>query len=318
MSLTIIKCGCGDSGNGQNYGLSNCQTGIEVAEDAYFMRKTKVNGDFNGILPGDILNQAFFDLRFRAEVYDDRWLAIKGIEDVQSPPVDSNIKTYPSGREVILSKGILKTSWTVPVADPNKYAKKIETLKCVKGLMIMFKDVSRKLVGHTSPTSANFGGIEIIDGTLDVQIFNKTDTDDAHVIVSYQHSKETAAVDLDFIESGSMTYNLNDVEPLTDANITIIASTLNDITFDVRDDFAGYKGGVLVGGLKDLVDIQNNTATGIEATSSTEEISTGLYKHNYTSPVTNGDLMEVRGILGAYVQLDSDLKRFIGVELAAS
>lgn len=318
MSLTIEKCGCGNENEGQNYGLSNCQVGINVAEDAYFMSVNKAAGGTNGIQAGDTLNEAYFDLKFKAEIFDDRWFPIKGIEDVQSPPVDVKSKEYPSGRTVILSNGIIKTSFTVPVADPNKYGKKIEARKCLTDQGIMYKDRDGKLVGQTTSDSTDFGPIKIIDGTLDVQIFPKTDDDDPHVIISFQHSRETSTSDADFIESSSFAgYSLDSAEALNDVNITITASTVTALSFTIKDDWAGYKGGVAAGGLLAYLDIYNNDDVAVEPATITEPTA-GNYVATYGSAVTIGDGMEVRGILGAYVQLDFDLKRLIGVTLDAA
>lgn len=321
MSLTINSCGgCGAEDGGQNYGLSKCQTGIDVAEDAYFMSVTKAAGGTNGIQTGDTLDQAFFDARFKAEVSADRWRPIKEIEDVQSPPVDKKTKEYPSGRIIPLANGIQLTSFTVPVVDPNKFGKKIESMKCLVDQGIMYKDRDGKLVGQTTTDSTDFGPIKIIDGTLDYQIFPKTDDDDPHVVISFQHSRETATADADFIESDSfVSYSLDSAEALNDANIEITASGLNDIEFTVRDDWGGYKGGVLLGGLgATTIDIYDRSGAAVEPTSSIVEVSLGKYKATYTTPLSGGELMEVRGILGVYVQLDYDLKRFIDVFLVAS
>jgi hypothetical protein len=325
MSLTIKKCGCGDTGNGQNYGLANCQTGIDVAEDAYFMSVTKAAGGTNGIQAGDTLDQTFFDLRFKAEVPEDRWYPIKEIEDVQSPPVDKKTKEYPSGRIIPLANGIQQTSFTVPVADPNKFGKKIEARKCLTDQGIMYKDRDGKLVGQTTTDSTDFGPIKIIDGTLDYQIFPKTDDDDPHVVISFQHSRETSTADADFIEPSSFVdYSLDSAEALNDANIVITSSGLTTIEFTVRDDWGGYTtgstgSGVPVGGLgATTLDIYDRSGAAVEPTSSITEGSVGVYTATYTTPLSGGELMEVRGILGVYVQIDHDLKRFKDVFLVAS
>lgn len=322
MSNFIATCSCGDGSSIENYGLPGCLNGVTVPEDVYFMSLDKVDGSSNGIdLVTDTLNQVFFDLRFKAQEVRERWLVIKNIEDFISTPPDANKFTFPSGTEIKLSEGIRLVTMTFPIDDPNKFKKKIDALSCRRRLGVMYKDRNKSLVGQTVPGTDNFIAREIIDGSIDAKVFDKTDTEAARVELSFQYARVAKDGNVDFIQESSMGgFNLNLVKALIDANITITASLLASIAFTVEDDYNGALDRTPVGGLSDApsLDVFNNTDVAIETLSSFDEPTAGNYVATYTTPVTAADLMEVRGIGADYVQLDSDLKRFIGVELAAS
>jgi len=323
MGNFIATCSCGDGSSIENYGLPGCLKGVEVPEDIYFMSLDKVDGSSNGIdLVTDTLNQAFFDARFKNQEVRERWLPVKDIEDFISTPPDANKFTFPSGREIKISEGIRLATMTFPIDDPNKFKKKLDALACRNRLGVMYKDRNKSLVGQTVPGTDDFIAREIIDGTLDVKAFDKTDTPEAaRVELSFQYARAAKDGDVDFIEKDSMGgFDLNLVKALVDANIKITASLLASIAFTVEDDYQGALSRTPVGGLADApsLDVFNNTDVAVEPTSSETEPTAGNYVFVYTLPVTAADLMEVRGIGGNYVQLESDLKRFIGVELAAS
>ena len=83
MSDTIKFCTCGSDKNGNNFGTSDCLTGIDVLEDLYFMKIKKADGTTNGIKKADTLNEAFFDGKFKNPNFDERWLSVKRVENIE-------------------------------------------------------------------------------------------------------------------------------------------------------------------------------------------------------------------------------------------
>jgi len=309
----IGTCSCGPGSSINNYGLANCLKGLDVPEDVIFLDLDKVDGTSNGIdLVNDTLNQAFFDGKFEAADARERWLLIKDVEDFQSTPADANTFTFPSGRIIKLSDGIRQVVMTFPIADPYKLKAKLDTMGC-RSIAVMYKDRSGSLVGQLS--GDDFIGRKIVDGSLDVKAYDKTDTEAARVEVSFQYARSAADADVDFIEEASMGgYSLDSVTPLLDANIEFVSATTAAVTFKVFADWGGALSRVPIGGLADApsLEIYNVTDDTVETLSSFTESTAGTYVATYSVAVDSSDVIEVRGIGEDYIQLGNDLKRLIG------
>jgi len=305
----IATCSCGDGSSISNYGLANCLKGLDVAEDVIFMEMTKVDGSSNGInLTTDVLDQTFFDSKFGAVDARERWLIAKNVEDFQSTPADANTFTFPSGRIIKLSEGIREVVMTFPIDDPYKLKAKMDAMDC-RNLGVMYKDRTGSLVGECS--GDNFIPRKIANGSLDVKAFDKTDTEAARVEVSFQYDRSAADRDVDFIEQSSfIDYSLDEAEALNDVNIEFVSTTTTAATYKLYLDWGGAKSRTPAGGLEANLDVTADDV--VEPTSSQTETVAGTYVSTYSTPLSGGEVIEVRGIGGVYVQLTYDLKRLIG------
>jgi len=306
----IGACSCGDGSSINNYGLPNCLKGLDVPEDVIFAEMTKVDGTSNGInLLTDTLNQAFFDARFGAVDARERWLIAKGVEDFQSTPADANTFTFPSGRIVKLSEGIRQVVMTFPTKDPYKLKAKFDAMDC-RNIGVAYKDRNKSLVGQCEGDLFIFR--KIANGSLDVKAFDKTDTEASRVEVMFQYDRSAADRDVDFIEESSMGgYSLDEAVALNDVNLEFVSTTTTAATWKAYLDWGGAKSRTPAGGLEANTDV---TADGVvEPTSSQTETVAGTYVSTYSTPLSGGEEIKVRGIGGVSVQLGYDLKRFDNV-----
>lgn len=307
----VIKCSCGDGASINNYGVPNCFGGIDVPQDVIFLSQFEDDGTtINGIdIVTDVLNEAFFDGKFKNENVTERWLMIEDVEAFESTPADANVFTFPSGTIRKLSEGIRTVVMAFPSPDPNKLKDKLDALACRK-LSVMYHDRSKSLVGQCIGDFV--AGRQIVPQSFEAKVFDKTDGDAGKVEVSFQYSRAARDAKVDFIEETQFGgYSLDSVIPLQDVNIEYISGVAAQLVFKLFFDYGPAGSREPAPGLTTThLDI---TADGVvEALSSLTETPDGTYTAVYTVPVSIGEVMEVRGITALYVQLSYDLKRLIG------
>ena len=315
-NIEVCSCGSGQSIN--NYGTATCLNGIDVPRDVIFLSQRKVDGTLNGIdTVNDTLNEAFFDLRFKAEEVSDRWLMIKGVESFESPAVDPNTFDHPSGVTEKLSDGIVTVTITFPTPDPYKLKGKLDTMAC-RNMSVMYVDREGSLIGQTDGDF--FIGRQIADGSLDVKVFPKTDTEASRVILSFQYERRAKDANVDFIVDGSMGgYSLSSVTPLADVNSTIITASLTVLVVDLFLDYGGVFERIPVQGLS-ATELDAFADGVVEPTASIVESTTipGQYTFTYSAPISGGEVVAASGLAGATVQKTFDLKRIPLITQVAS
>lgn len=306
----IEVCNCADDSTIQNFGgIEGCIDGIGVAERVIFLSQLKEDGVTpNGIdIANDTLDAAFFNSKFKDPIIRDRWLYIDKIVDFDSPPVDPLVEDFANGDKVKLADGVREVTFFIVTAEAAKLAAKINASQC-RSLSVMYGDDLENLVGDLQGT--NFTGRKIQQGSLDVQVIDKTHTTAAKVQVKYNYDRSAKETSVDYIKDSSISgFTISsDAVALSDVRITEVTAIVASISFNLGIDFGGVKSRIPAGGLSALLEIFNVTDDALETTSSFTEPSVGSYVAVYTAPVDVNDVMRVQGLADASIQLTYDLK----------
>ena len=316
MSKPIQACDCEKAEQTvQNLGGHDaCGKGIARPIDAYAGAMELVDGTPNGIILGtDIVSPAYFDAKFNNQIAEDRWLPLLGLTDYDSPIVDPNIEEIDDGRTFVLNKNAKEVTFSIVTNEFATLAAKIEALGC-RDFGFKFKDANKSLLGHHKyDTLVTFRRVQ--PGSLRVDTVEPTTGNVGRVQVRFKWDRSALDTEVDYFTASNLGgYNLDDTKALIDGNIKNMVATVNTLAFRIESDFGSEEGRIGLGGLSETtLDITADgvvePVTGIAATA-----ILGDYLATFSSPVTIGEKLEVRGIGGAYGQIGYDLKNLIGVE----
>lgn len=308
-----IDCDCSDANSGLNLGGhgDDCSTGMGVTRNIILLTRTKANGDTNGITIGtDTLNQAFFDGKFRDPSFVDRWLWSPIVDGIDNPIVDDNVETTPSGAIKFLSKGIRQLTLPFYTSQPYKLQKQFQSNAC-RGLGFLEVDGDGNTQGEY--VDGIFNGRKIQSQSFRANVIIPTDGSSPRVDVVFNIDRSAKDSEVDFIANSSMGgYNMADTQPLSDVVITNIVVSTTGMEFDLEQIVGGILNRFPATGLTDShLDFFNVDSDAVEPIDSLTETTDGHYVAAFTTPISLGEFMEVRGILGVYVQLSYDLKQLI-------
>ena len=299
---------CSCTGSISNMGVPGCLEGIDAALYPIFIPTLKTDGTANGIDSAGNLS-TLLTAALQNEVAADRWLPLTGIKNFLSEPADATTEDFDDGTFVLLADGSISVSFIVPVEDPYKLKAKVDSMRC-KSTSFMLVDRSGNLVGEASGT--DLIGRKIQNNSISTKVLPKNDSQTNKLEIMFVIDKASNDRKVDFIESASIVgYDLTSTLGLQDVNTTSLTPlTATTATWIAALDFGGMGSRIAAGGLTGSEVEPYNVNTSSAVTVTTVESPIGTYALTFVAQ-TASDVIYMRGVAGATIQLSYDLKDIV-------
>jgi len=206
-------------------------------------------GAINAILAGDDLNPAYFTDKINELDLTKRFLPIMDIESVEAPRAENTFNEYPSGKKVLVRKGIRSFSSMLPETT-SQYAAQIDSVGSCGATGVFLIDECGNIRGNAG-TVGELRPLKISDGTWVALLAWATDVTEQNTALTFDFDKSEFDIDLGNITDGSITADLDSLEGLLDIEITNLTSSAaaDTLSFDVETIYGDTFDHEGVGGL---------------------------------------------------------------------
>jgi len=295
---------CTCSGEWGNLGKPGCFGEAGEFLHGVFATELKADGSKNCVQKAAAVDLAYFDAIFKNEAMQDRWLLQENISKITPITEDDITDTSNPLKSITLSKGKRGFTFSVVCKDPNKLAKKYESLACNDLVFYAITDLNN-LVGKCDVD--DLCGRKI--ARLTTSVLNKSTQNGqaGELLITVEFEITELDEDVDFITPAA-DEDLRSRKGLIDVETQNLASTINQATFELVTSYGSKNGRVAAQGLTATeIEIFNINDAAAIVLSGPITYSNGVYTAPYTTPQDLADVVRVQGI-GGTVKKIYDLK----------
>ena len=307
---TVGICSC--AGNFNNLGSgSDCIPLLEAPQNIIFaLTKTNAGAD-NCVLTAGLLDLAAMGLLFEAEIAHDRYYPLNTIKEFTSEPAEDITEESASGSIRNVRKGRVSVTYRVWSNNPGKLAEKLETLKCLGGLGVFIVDTAGNMIGKGN-SSDNLCPRGIEDNSLSIVPIPHALDAGGSVDIKWTYTISSGEETVEYIEASDFAsdFDLLDVLPLEDVNITNLASTsVTEVNFDLTKDFGSLAGRLAVKGLDGTTFLELYNESTSTVVPFVTLVRTGTNYAGTVATQVDTNVFRIQGKLGVTIVNGFDVKR---------
>ena len=307
---TVGICSC--AGNFNNLGTgSDCIPLLGAPQNIIFALTKKEDGTDNCIDVTGLLDLAQMDLLFEAEIAHDRYYPLNGIKEFTFEPAETVTVESASGSTGNVRKGRVSTTYRVWANNPQKLAEKLETFSCLGGLGVFVVDTEGNLIGKAN-TAGNLCPRGMEKNTLDIIPSQHKFDDVGWVDIKWTYTISDGEETVEYIQASDFAsdFDLLDVEPLEDVNITNLASTsVTEVNFDLTKDFGSLAGRLAVKGLDGTTFLELYNQSTSTVVPFVTLVRTGTNYAGTVATQIDTNVFRIQGKTAKTIQNGFDLKR---------
>lgn len=270
-----------------------------------FATELKADGSANCVLGADVLNQAYWDAKFKNESMQDRWLIQENITKITPITEDDITDTSNPLKTIDLSKGKRGYTFSVITKEPNKLAKKYAELACQDLVFYAITD-SGNVVGKC--VGDDLCGRKIARLSTTVVPKSTQNSQAAELLITVEFEITELDEDVDYITPDSGV-DLTLSKGLIDAEIEFVSAGINSTVFKLFTCVGAKNARVAVSGLTAAeLEVYNETDSAVIVLSGAITEVEGTYTAPFNVAQDLTDVIRVQGITTT-VQKQYDLKK---------
>lgn len=287
-----MSCTCNVGGG--NTGVPFCSPLQDVPYSVIIVPKYGTNGERNAIdLENDTLDQAYFDGKINAALWQDRWFPLPAMENVETARAESLSETANSGNIYRIKDGV--RSFTGYIFEQSaKLVEKLKEWECIE-FGVYEIDQSGSIAGQLSNDGTKLYPREVLKGSLDALLVNATDSTVQKIMLTFNYAQSVKDGKIGIITSANLGgADLLQLRGLLDVNLKASApAQTTDCYVKATLDYGDVLNPILVEGLvlADFVVFNKTQSTAVTPTAVTEG-APGDYVIEFAAQ-TSADILEV-------------------------
>ena len=267
-----------------NTGEVNCKQLMSVARKIVLVPTYDSLGVRNTILPGDVLNAAFFSGKINNADPMKRWYPTGYVDNVKDERAEPIMETLQSQKKLFVQDGIRSFEGII-VEENNFLVGQFLTFRC-KAFSIYIIDKEGNIIGSYDGT--NFNPIQVDNDTFNALLVKTTDTTTQKVKLSFEFSRTENDEDLKMIAMSELTgVNPLLLTGLLDVNVATSSPTTTGFVATLTTDYGTFKTPIaVVGWLLANFTLYNVTDAASVTITSVVENPNGTYTFAFTAQTT--------------------------------